>query len=449
MAAITKLPFDIDANPELRYRKWHQYDRFDDDDAPRTKAFDTKESQRPFLQSVSRAVHATARASYIDWYEGFRTAMESVRAETPLTASTLWRMVVGTGTNPALESGVVLHHLLGFPYIPGSAVKGLLHHVAEMGLLEGPGIPEFPGTIDPAPPYALIEAIDQARLVRAFFGSLFVRRHEARGLKHGPKTPAEMLETWLDALKEFAELPESWKGTFEALKTLLSPQHTGGMLTCFDAVPSLESMKEGQLLDVDILNPHYFEYYRSSTGRVPSDDENPIPKCFLAVRPGAEFEFRFRLAALPREKPRDSNEGERKTALGTRTLRDLRRLLGCWLRKGLEEWGAGAKTAAGYGYFDFHAAAEPETTALAENAPTVINPEREAEEYLEGAEDPGTLADRVDRVRERPAEVQAAVARLVVERFPYQVKNWRKKTDKPKVDARVQWLDSFLAGGTP
>lgn len=45
------------------------------------------------------------------------------------------RMYLGMGEASPLEAGITLHHTYGVPYIPGSAIKGVLHHYAhDIGL---------------------------------------------------------------------------------------------------------------------------------------------------------------------------------------------------------------------------------------------------------------------------------------------------------------------------
>ena len=39
-----------------------------------------------------------------------------------------WRLVVGLGSEHVQETNMTLHHVYGIPYIPGSAVKGVLRH---------------------------------------------------------------------------------------------------------------------------------------------------------------------------------------------------------------------------------------------------------------------------------------------------------------------------------
>ena len=39
-----------------------------------------------------------------------------------------WRLIVGLGSEHVRETNMTLHHIYGIPYIPGSAVKGVLRH---------------------------------------------------------------------------------------------------------------------------------------------------------------------------------------------------------------------------------------------------------------------------------------------------------------------------------
>jgi len=41
-----------------------------------------------------------------------------------------WRMNVGLGGESVYETGMTLHHIYGFPYIPATAIKGIAHHYA-------------------------------------------------------------------------------------------------------------------------------------------------------------------------------------------------------------------------------------------------------------------------------------------------------------------------------
>lgn len=95
-----------------------------------------------------------------------------------------------------------------------------------------------------------------------------------------------------------------------------------GRVIFLDAIPDVPIKLVG-----DVITPHYGPYY--SRGEAPGDylDPNPIP--FLVVEKGATF-----LAGIL---PRDQQDQEDADLAQT------------WLREALEQLGAGAKTANGYG----------------------------------------------------------------------------------------------------
>ncbi len=47
-----------------------------------------------------------------------------------IEAETDWRLIVGLGGGHVQETGMTLHYIYGIPYIPGSSIKGVLHHWA-------------------------------------------------------------------------------------------------------------------------------------------------------------------------------------------------------------------------------------------------------------------------------------------------------------------------------
>lgn len=98
-----------------------------------------------------------------------------------------------------------------------------------------------------------------------------------------------------------------------------------GMVVIFDAIP-FGPMK----LEVDVMTPHYAEYYAS--GDVPGDWLSPVPIPFLAVAAGTAFQF----GIAPRK-----SEGK-----------EYLECVAEWLKNALQWLGAGAKTAVGYGRFE-------------------------------------------------------------------------------------------------
>jgi len=89
-----------------------------------------------------------------------------------------------------------------------------------------------------------------------------------------------------------------------------------GTVAFLAAVPAKDDWK----LVADVLTPHHN-----------CDHKNPTPSFFVAVEKGATF--RFTLKETSRAETGDLENAEN------------------WLKKGLTEGGAGAKTAAGYGWF--------------------------------------------------------------------------------------------------
>jgi len=117
-------------------------------------------------------------------------------------------------------------------------------------------------------------------------------------------------------------------------------ESAAGGAVFFEAIPM-----DSPDLELDIINPHYPDYYREQDA--PTDSQNPIPIPFLTVKPGVRFAFAVGWRGEPNPKAH---------ALSVE-----------WLQKGLEKLGAGAKTSAGYGYWQILGTAKvpdrPATTA--------------------------------------------------------------------------------------
>lgn len=111
-------------------------------------------------------------------------------------------------------------------------------------------------------------------------------------------------------------------------------------------------------IEMDIVNSHHAEYYsrkKDPDGCVlhplATDDEKPVPNFFPVVRAGTEFQF----ILLPAGAGRTNAV---KTALGLDGMFDPLAKAREWLLAGLTQHGIGAKTAAGYGWFNYDEAAE-------------------------------------------------------------------------------------------
>lgn len=358
--------FLAQTSPHLVFQKWQAYDRFIkeyDHNGNPLEAFDTKLSRLSYLQNMAKLCNAVYQEKYPVWFADYQDCVQKLGAHT-FDYRTLWRMIVGWSTNPALETGITLHHLYGFPYIPGSAIKGLVHHVAEVELMEkSQSIKSLRNTspiIEEA--QQIIQLIAEAELVKELFGSIQLEqgKHEVDGqeIKFGPKGLAEILKDFNNRTKNI----EEWKVINERIERLLA-KHTGGMVRFYDAVP-----EPGQhdLLQTDIVNPHYPEYYDdNSNTRVPSDDQSPRPIYFLAVRPEAQFHFYYQIR-MPRDNESDEEAVRRKAVLdeyGCSDAEIISQKVTKWIRVALGFYGVGAKTSSGYGYFKV-----PEVNAAIANA---------------------------------------------------------------------------------
>jgi|GEM_PF-866892 len=87
-------------------------------------------------------------------------------------------------------------------------------------------------------------------------------------------------------------------------------------------------------LGLDVLTPHQKDYYQSKGKRPPLDTCDPEPATFLTVESGTRFRLRMWI-----RKGTDTKDG---------ALSRLSRISTA-LATALEQWGAGGKTAAGYG----------------------------------------------------------------------------------------------------
>lgn len=104
-----------------------------------------------------------------------------------------------------------------------------------------------------------------------------------------------------------------------------------GALRFFDAIPILAEDK----MAIDIMNPHYGEYYKGNT--TPHDAGQPIPIFFLVVPPGSKFTF---VVDCPREH-----------MLSEELKKNWHDLIKKAFEHAFEWLGFGAKTAVGYGQF--------------------------------------------------------------------------------------------------
>lgn len=271
---------------------------------------------------------------------------EQTQGALVFSLQTDWRLIAGLGKKGSLEVGFTFHRY-GFPYLPGSSLKGLARAAAllEMG-----------------------EKLGKKNLEKL---------REAVIETDKPKEPQKLgllkaLETVLSRPEEetcLKELAACQDAPSDALETLAktfravfgTTEHAGHVLF-FDAIPSPRELPR---LELDIMNPHYPKYYEE-TGQTnptipPANWQSPVPVKFLTVAPGTAFRFAVGwrsapiditpLEALPEKAQKEWSWFKVATAPNAESRNSVLEKARQWLELGLRDLGAGGKTNAGYGYF--------------------------------------------------------------------------------------------------
>jgi CRISPR-associated protein Cmr6 len=251
-----------------------------------------------------------------------------------------WRLIVGLGDECVHETSITLHHVYGIPYIPASAIKGVVRNwiITEVfGATTSGEVPESEVH------YPLVNAEHRAYLNKAFctiFGCPKATKKVQFDENNEPK--------FIDKKNNIYDT--------ELKTTALEKEHQG-KVWFFDAFPLLKPN-----IEVDIMNPHYMPYY--SDGEPPADYHDPKPIPFLTVKHGIPFQFLIGIKEKDNEAIgngsillKDSNGLPIKVRkIGNNGLVDesadprLLNITEAWLKNALEEHGIGAKTAVGYGF---------------------------------------------------------------------------------------------------
>lgn len=227
-----------------------------------------------------------------------------------------WRFVTGMGNKTALEVGFTFHRVYGFPYIPSSSLKGLARSVALLEIAQQAQLPllglqevlplikpERKEDKKPTPMQKLEIALLQQPLEN----------------KHKPEEcyPADLQKlVGTDGYQKVKALAEQFRKVF-------GTQHHVGQTIFHDAIPAAKPT-----LEVDVMTVHYPNYYQGN--EPPADTQNPTPIPFLTV---GQTPFWF---AIGWQGNPDQSAYDKAVE---------------WLKFGLMEFGAGAKTAVGYGLF--------------------------------------------------------------------------------------------------
>lgn len=216
-----------------------------------------------------------------------------------ISLSSSTRLIVGLGSTSVLETSIKLHHIYGIPYIPSSAIKGVLraYKIWELS--------DWNADLLRAFELAISKVFEKCKDPEKEFTEKLLKLDE-RELQQENKI---LIEKRDDIIIKQNQL-------FNIL-SIFGSQSNKGSLIVLDAYP-----EKFEGFDIDIMNPHYPEYYQGD--EPPADWQNPNPIKFLAIPAGTKFNFYFL-------NPYQQLESD--------------------LKNSLHLIGIGAKTALGYGVF--------------------------------------------------------------------------------------------------
>ncbi|PZA08065.1 type III-B CRISPR module RAMP protein Cmr6 [Meiothermus sp. PNK-Is4] len=87
----------------------------------------SSQEEHPYSKFVKRLADSSVPKVYEEAYKRWKATLEDAIW---LEATTRAPLAIGLGNSSPLENGLALHHTYGVPYLPGSALKGLLRRAA-------------------------------------------------------------------------------------------------------------------------------------------------------------------------------------------------------------------------------------------------------------------------------------------------------------------------------
>ncbi|MCX7819867.1 MAG: type III-B CRISPR module RAMP protein Cmr6 [Kiritimatiellae bacterium] len=286
------------------------------------------------------------------------------------------RMMVNMAGGVMENAGLCIDRF-GVPYIPGSAVKGCARRAALAALREWCETGQKPAGDHPLARCCEDFETQQRMLenVALVFGWTELEWSEEK--KDGEYKSDYVWATDVGGRRDeilnavvFALLRRQGEtndsGSWQQARTRL--RNYAGSVSFLPAYPIRSPTTD---LELDVVTCHHRNYYKREKD-VATDDEEPNPVVFPAVAPGHEFVF-----ALVTSRGSDA------------FLLDCARR---WLQSGLETFGIGAKTAAGYGWFQVQTADHQQTTERSGDATSDYNEQTFGNRVLRRLQKLGELA---------------------------------------------------------
>jgi len=319
--------------------------------------------QRPVLERALERQAAYAKAAA-------RRKDLAIQFEADVTSP----LVIGIGGAHPSEVGLTFHWTLGVPYLPATSIKGLCRFAFEVEEINR------------------FSSEDELRAQRQILRSLWT----GKAICDEGKRPRQ------EPLLSSDHTNPHWPATVEHFGS----QDAMGTVRFLDALP----LPDGLALQLDIMNPHYPDYYAQKNGPNgspigPTECQNPVPILFWTVAPGTRF--RFTLMA------HEQHQAQLERA-------------GACLKAGLETYGIGAKTAVGYGRLRAMDISEKKWGGLYDR-------QREEQEEAEKARAEQTARDK--RTRELQQRLDSDCRR---------VRMFKGAQDKSALEAIVKRYDTWV-----
>ncbi len=220
----------------------------------------------------------------------------------PLELSPDYRLIVGLGNPSIYETSITLHHIYGFPYIPASAIKGVLRNY----------------------------------IINEFFQLNDEELAKVKKEDIGQEKEQKALKSSTDFCHIFGCPANSARRTKEGKHEAFI-----GDIIFFDSFPT-----QMPNLEMDVMTVHYPKYYGEGT-LPPADWQQPNPIPFLTLKNNPTKnrinKFQFIIGLRNGAENREISIGNKKGKLVEITV--------SLLYNALTNHGIGAKTAVGYGYF--------------------------------------------------------------------------------------------------
>jgi CRISPR type III-B/RAMP module RAMP protein Cmr6 len=246
------------------------------------------------MGNVARVDGALAKVGNDNAARFLADAAESFEGRVITFEATLaGRMMVNLAGGVVENAGIALDRCFGLPFIPGSAVKGISRAHALWEIREAKGDEKL--------------ALLRPAMVLFGYGA------------HDVKPKGDF----------------GWAGGAHAAETIADQIGTRDFKGCACFLPAYPTTVP--TLVVDMVNPHYPDYYSGRKSRA-EDNESPIPNYFHAVEAGSSFGFAVLINRVP--------------TLANLSLADVLNQAKRWLERAVTRKGVGAKTAAGYGWFE-------------------------------------------------------------------------------------------------